>query len=959
MSTSNSDFTLPISNVVLKSALKYPDALNVVHINIRSLLPKIDQLRAVIFKTNVHVIIISESWLNSDLPSDCVKIPGFKLYRNDRDKVDVNGGWVRGGGVAIYVRCGMAIRILNKSTPNDEIEYLFAELKTKKGPVLLGGVYFPHPSMARLIPLKQTLNNLCFKYENIIIAGDFNIDLLETSEGIKSRFISMLDNLSLSVVNDCIPTRFNTNRSSLLDYFLTVTNRVGDVLSIGQTSVSGISDHDLIYLAYKIPISVSKDKVTYRDYKNCDVNMLLNHARELQWFNIYLSNDINDKVQFFNSLVLKLFDFHIPLKTFKPRVNFIPYYSQTISDLSSQRDLAFEEWKSNKTAENKEKFKTLRNKVTLLIRQAKKRYLASNLDPNLPSATFWNNSSKLGLSKPKNREEVGIFDANELNRNFLVSGSLASQVRLGNNHLWQRSGTEETIISTNDNFSFHNIDFNDVSRAFLHIKSNATGLDLIPLKFLKLLLPVILPYLVHIFNTILTTSEFPMIWKRAKVIPVPKKTNPGINDLRPISILPGLSKVFEFLVHEQILQYLDDAELLFPFQSGFRKKHSTKTALLEITDVISENIDKKHATLLLLLDFSKAFDSVNHNLLCEKLDRNFKFHRSAVKLIKNYLNHRLQSVIIGNITSDYLETLCGVPQGSILGPLLFSIFINDLPQCLSVANCRLYADDAQIFLNCHFSKLPSCVAKMNDELDAISFWAMTNYLKLNAAKSQALVIYSKSIPTLNLPQLKINENAIPYVDHAKNLGVVFNTKLSWSDHIKYIANRVYPLLRRLWKLAYLVPFQTKCRLIKALILPHFFYCDVVYSSMSVGESADLNVIFNACTRFVTNRRRFDSISDVSKLILNCTFNNYLQFKYLCFLHNLISFASPQYLYNKICFGRSTRSIMINIPRHNSRIRHLSFFVRIASLWNSLPNDVKNAQTQNIFSKLCFEYLKDK
>jgi len=258
----------------------------------------------------------------------------------------------------------------------------------------------------------------------------------------------------------------------------------------------------------------------------------------------------------------------------------------------------------------------------------------------------------------------------------------------------------------------------EVVTAISRVKSNALGLDGISLKFLKLLLPAVTPCITHIFNTILSKSIFPRVWKVSRVLPFPKKRNPSErSDYRPIRILPSLSKAIELLMRDQIVQFLDRHKLLNEFQSGFRPAHGTTTALLKISDDVQMARERRLVSILLLLDFSKAFDSVIHSLLCAKLSGLYRFGASAVNLVKSYLSYRYQAVWANNILSDSVPLLRGVAQGSVLGPLLFSLFINDHPLSVRFCNHHMYADDVQLYLSCDPSNIADGIKLMNEDLE--------------------------------------------------------------------------------------------------------------------------------------------------------------------------------------------------------------------------------------------------
>ena len=253
-----------------------------------------------------------------------------------------------------------------------------------------------------------------------------------------------------------------------------------------------------------------------------------------------------------------------------------------------------------------------------------------------------------------------------------------------------------------------------VFSAFKCIKSKAQGSDGIPLDFIKSLLPLILPYLTNIFNSSLSQDHFPIQWKSALVKPIPKKGNAQDQlTFRPISFLSVISKALEKLVHEQITAFLKQNKKLNDYQSGFRHGHSTTTALVKITDDMRRSMDKKEITTLVLLDFSKAFDSLDKDILAAKIHC-MGFSPSVVKWITSYLSDRKQKVIANNMESSWVHLTRGAPQGSMLGPLLFFLYIND---CSSGLNFKyhLYADDLQICLHSTVKNLSNSLMSINGD----------------------------------------------------------------------------------------------------------------------------------------------------------------------------------------------------------------------------------------------------
>jgi Reverse transcriptase (RNA-dependent DNA polymerase) len=242
------------------------------------------------------------------------------------------------------------------------------------------------------------------------------------------------------------------------------------------------------------------------------------------------------------------------------------------------------------------------------------------------------------------------------------------------------------------------------------------------MSFIKLLLPVILPILTFIFNHIFTTSEFPQRWKTSIVIPIPKVTNPGsLSDFRPISLLPCFSKILEV-----IMAHIDGNNLLSPYQSGFKSSHSTSTAVLKVTEDIRKNLEERQATVLVLLDFSQAFDTVVRPLFSLKMTNSYAFAEDAGKLLNSYLSDRSQFVRTADGDSETRETETGVPQGSVLGPLLYICFSNDVASVIRFCRFHAYANDLQIYHSADLNDMQRCYDEINADLSHIAKWALKN-----------------------------------------------------------------------------------------------------------------------------------------------------------------------------------------------------------------------------------------
>lgn len=921
-----------IPRAVLKTFVKQSDGLHFLHLNTRSMLSCLYELKYSVINSGIDLICLSETWLGENTPDAFVDIQGYTIFRNDRYGR-------RGGGVAVYVSNRLNATVLEKSGRDSESEYLILRVSFQGCSIIVGCIYIP--PKCNYTELSAIIRDLSCRHANIVFCGDFNINLLSDAS---EYFRDFIQSVGLHLVtNGNEPTCFSPTSNSLLDYFIVADM---DRISFNNQLSCSFSDHDMIFLTYSIMRNDSPgpSQFQFRDFKHINYDALFHESSRLPWHDILATPDIDSKINLFNRNVQYLFDKFVPLRTANTSRKSCPWFNEEILRLIAIRDMTYFRWKHNKTVANYGTFKIARNAVTAAIRNARKIYIHTKLLSNTDSKVLWNKLRNLGIVNRKNNPLPDI-DVNVLNASFTnANGGAVSSTSFST---FNTSGPD----FLENRFYFRCVTDIDVHKAMLSIKSSAIGLDGVNTKFLKLIFPSILCYFTSIVNTILMASVYPSIWKFSKVIPIPKVKDPkSPSEFRPISILPFLSKVVERIMAQQIIEHLETNKLLCDLQSGFRKGHSTATALLKVSDDIRCNLDRNVATVLVLLDFSKAFDVVDHNILFEKLYCKFKFSLHATDLIRNYIANRVQCVSMNGFSSDYLPLSCGVPQGSILGPLLFALYINDLTDGVGSCNLHLYADDVQLYLSCSCDRLYEKIHEMNSILSNVHRWALNNKLKLNAPKSQAIVIYKRSLDTSNLPPILLDNTIIPFSDKVKNLGVIFNKRLTWDDHLSITTSKIYGILRQLWVTCKDLSAILRRKLVLALVMPLFNYCDCVYATDDYLTSQRTRVTFNDCVRFMFNLRRHDHISHYVNELIGLSIDEHFKFRKCLLLFNLILSKTPGYLYDKIQFLHSARTNNLLLPRYYCLQSKRSFFVCASRLWNQLPSDCKTALTLHSFKQ---------
>ena len=429
-------------------------------------------------------------------------------------------------------------------------------------------------------------------------------------------------------------------------------------------------------------------------------------------------------------------------------------------------------------------------------------------------------------TETRNKKDV----SNAMNNFFCTIGrDLADKIQLAANPLL--SG-EFVVNKDKAKFNFKTIELNDIRDAFAKVKTTKSfGVDNISSYFLKLALPYIENSLAFLFNTSIETSQFPDSWKVARITPIFKEGDKTEkSNYRPISVLPVISKLFEKLVFNQLYHYMKENSLFTFDQSGFLRLHSTLTCLLKMSDDWYNGLDLSKLVGLVFIDLKKAFDTVDHDILCKKLEL-YGVQQRELSWFRSYLSNRKQFCRVNGVDSNVAEIEVGVPQGSCLGPLLFLIYINDLPQAVQDSSVTMYADDTSL---CHQSHdLTQLNEAINSDLKKLETWLNGNKLSLNVAKTHSMLISTKqkgsSLRSRNEAlELKIRENELEVVQKTKYLGVQIDCNLDWKEQIKAVSTKVSRAIGFLRHAKSFLPVASLKTLYTGIVEPHFRYCCSVW-----------------------------------------------------------------------------------------------------------------------------------
>ena len=538
-----------------------------------------------------------------------------------------------------------------------------------------------------------------------------------------------------------------------------------------------------------------------------------------------------------------------------------PWVNNELTSLRNARDYHHKKAIKTNLSSHWNRYKKLRNQVTRYEKKLKSNYYCNLINDSMSNSEEMWKSLKQVLPGSKDSKQITSISisgkvykkceeiAEALNKHFSTIGEKLAR-RFGS----VLCESDDFPLKTGLSFSLQPVTVPIVLEQLKCLKPNkAIGLDRISSRLLKDGTEVVAPLLTYIINLSLSSGRFPENWKLAKITALYKNSGKMDNcdNYRPISILLTVSKIVERAVHSQLYEYLTTNTLLYIKQYGFRRKRSTASALLKFTDEILNNMVQGEVTGAVFLDLKKAFDTVNHRILLLKL-QSLGVDVLSIPWFKSYLENRGFQTSVGNSISSKKTMNIGVPQGSVLGPLLFLVYVNDLADVLKNCQASLFADDTAIY--CSSQTAIDLEAKLNEDLNHVKDWLNKHRLTLNIKKSKLMLIGGqKRLKLLGQVNLNIDDENIEQTGHYKYLGVVINENPTWSDHVDLICSKVSKRLGMIKRIKHLLPKKSREIIFNTIVLPLFDYADVVW-----GDMNRLQIFQNKAAKLITDKPPFSS-----------------------------------------------------------------------------------------------------
>lgn len=859
--------------------------------------------------------------------------------------------------------------IAQSETANDSHDYncvpefLLVEIKSKFDKLLFAIIYRPpladYPHEFENIVIDSFIN-----YENLIMIGDFNIDLMNKT-GSSSRLKSFALSSNLNIL-PFQPTHNLEISSSWIDHC--IVDDLEKCIEFGQRGVSFLSAHDLIYLEYNIRVEDNniRKTISSRSYKNFSLDSYLQDLNLKNWEELYHANNIDDKIRIMNSNILSTLDIHAPIKeVIMKNQRMTPWVSEKLRSLMRARNKAHRVWKSRKTSITHTRFKNLRNQCSKIFKMLESDYYVKKFGKIKEQKEKWSLLRKLHLIRSNDRDKPLNVNPEDLNEYFSMIGM--NDVGDHNTDV-PLSNLDCSFDNEQQEFDFTSPNQNDLTEALSSASSQSVGVDGISFDLISKSFPVINNILLHIFKFSFMTSSFPSLWKSALICPIPKIKNPlTFSDYRPINLLCSFSKLFEKIVASQINAYLESQQKLDPYQSAYRKNHGTHTSLHRLIHRAKKASNDQKISIMVFFDFSKAFDRVHHDTLI-KILRSLNFSETVLKWIESYLLNRKQAIKLSkNTSTSWSEINRGVPQGSVLGPLFFSLYIICFRKILRHCNYNIYADDIQISCECNLAELHDGIEKVNDDITRMVEWTKELKLLLNGSKTKAMIVGTTlAVNDINLhetPKIRVDGCDIHFSTEIKHLGVILSNDLSWKREAESKSKRVFRTLHMLKFSRHILPSGIRTQLIKTLIFPIFDYCCTVTCDMTKDSNAILQRSLNSCVRFACNIKRRDHVTPYYANLGWMKIDVRRKFFICCLIYKIISTKSPIYMLEglqlkKNIVTRATRSdpLEIFIPFCRLEFLKKSFFIKGPEIWNSLPSQIRQQRNIGLFKKHLWDFF---
>ena len=941
-----------------------PGGMNIAHLNVASILGarKFEMLRKQIEMSQFHVFCASETWLTKGTPDDMVSLKGFEVARVDRGwrEGESPGEPKKGGGLICYVREGIDMNEfryskLNCSNRDLEMQLVSLDMAKMRRMVLIN-VYRPpqgdYKRACHLISDAIRDANLKDNVE-IYLLGDFNINW----EDKKSKATKELEvtatiwGLSPQIKGS---TRLGISKgnvcSSCIDNIFTNSDNIQRAMILDWN----ISDHLVVAIKRKrVRIKGRKVEFKGRSYRNYVKETLQEDLVNCEWGEFFETRDPAICWDILEEKIRTSLNKMAPMKSYRVTEVREPWVSNEILEEIKDKDRLMRLAKRTKKGDDLIRARLERNRVGKLVDDAKAEFLIEKQEELADDPKkFWrlvkaivpsskNRAAKIILTDKRDGKEVELQEneaADHINEFFCGIGP---KLAAGHDEPWVFYGSR--AIEKCPRFE---ADHELVSRLCKEIcTTKASGFEDIATKIFKDAFRVLTQQLVYLFNLSFELGVFPDKWKNATIIPLYKGGDKSdVSNYRPVSLLPLPGKLIERVAHAKISEFVEGHGLITDKQGGFRKGFSTVSSIADLVDNILSGVNKGKTALAAFVDLRKAFDTVNHAILLKKL-KCYGIDGTNLSWCTNYLKNRSQKTLANGTMSAKGNVSCGVPQGSVLGPMFFILYVNDMQFAVRDANVQLYADDTVIHVS---NEDPiRAVAKLQPAMDGFLKWCTANKLTLNASKTKLMVFGTRSkVKKARQVRVYVAGTQLQIVPTYKYLGLTLDSTLSFNCQVKSTLSLVAYKANLLSRIRKFMSEQVALKVYKSMILPYFDYGDAIYNSANKDGLDKLQRVQNRCLKICKNVDRRYNTEELHRR----TVMPKLQYRRTAHINNFMFKRLNRIDLRDI---RDIRTRAHDAPLFKVPIPKLEAFKRSmvyagSVQWNSLPADVRNIKSYHAF-----------